>query len=279
VLVEIAIADAYGAGFEYSPIRMVQTQNDLSGYRQHPTHRIKPGCYTDDTQMSLAIAELLVDGVVWTRENIVNKFLKVFHRDRRVGYAKGFYHLLLGSSNSTDFLEKIRPSSDKSGAAMRSCPIGILSSEQQIIEYSKMQAAITHNTDKGIGAAVGAALLSHYAIYHKGSKTNAHKYLHSFLPGLFRVPWRGKVGSQGLIAVSAALTAFQRNDRLSDLLKDCVAFGGDVDTVATIAMGAAANSQEYTHDLPDTLYQRLENGRFGGAYLERVSDQLLSLKT
>lgn len=60
MLVELAIGDAYGAGFEYAANWMVREYNDLSAYVQHPRHRIKPGCYTDDTQMSIAIVEAIV---------------------------------------------------------------------------------------------------------------------------------------------------------------------------------------------------------------------------
>jgi ADP-ribosylglycohydrolase len=57
MLLELAIGDAYGAGFEYASEMM--KYNDLSRYVQHPRHLgTRPGMYTDDTQMSLAIAEM-----------------------------------------------------------------------------------------------------------------------------------------------------------------------------------------------------------------------------
>lgn len=73
MLLELAIGGAYGAGFEYAD-EMARTHNDLSNYVQHPRHRgTKPGMYTDDTQMSLAIAELIVDGADWTPLNIAGR--------------------------------------------------------------------------------------------------------------------------------------------------------------------------------------------------------------
>ena len=42
MLVELAIGDAYGAGFEYAANRIVRERNNLSAYVQHPRHRIKP---------------------------------------------------------------------------------------------------------------------------------------------------------------------------------------------------------------------------------------------
>lgn len=62
MLLEIAIGDAYGAGFEYVSTAIICEHNDLSGYIQHPRHGTKPGQYTDDTQMSISIAEVIVSG-------------------------------------------------------------------------------------------------------------------------------------------------------------------------------------------------------------------------
>jgi ADP-ribosylglycohydrolase len=91
MLLELAIGDAYGAGFEYVDAKMIHRQNDLSRYVKHPRHNIQPGSYTDDTQMSLAIAEAIVSGEPWEPGMLVRRFVEVFKRDPREGYAIGFY--------------------------------------------------------------------------------------------------------------------------------------------------------------------------------------------
>lgn len=68
MLLELAVGDAYGAGFEYADAQMVLQYNNLSRYVRHPRYRLKRGCYTDDTQMSLAIAETIVAGEPWVPE-------------------------------------------------------------------------------------------------------------------------------------------------------------------------------------------------------------------
>jgi ADP-ribosyl-[dinitrogen reductase] hydrolase len=71
MLIELAVGDAYGAGFEYVS-KTILKHNDLSGYIQHPRHKgIRPGYYTDDTQMSLAIAEAIVTDDPWTTESLL----------------------------------------------------------------------------------------------------------------------------------------------------------------------------------------------------------------
>lgn len=61
MLVELAIKDAYGAGFEYAQRSFVERGNTLAGCVQHPRHRdVLPGRYTDDTQMSIVVAEWML---------------------------------------------------------------------------------------------------------------------------------------------------------------------------------------------------------------------------
>ena len=64
---------------------------------------------------------------------------------------------------------------------------------------------------------------------------------------------------------------------LSKILKKCIDFTGDVDTVATIALGAASCSSEIKQDLPKNLFNDLENGKYGRDYLIEL-DKKLRLK-
>ena len=276
MLLELAIGDAYGAGFEYADSELVQRDNDLSRYVQHPRHQIKPGCYTDDTQMSLAIAETLVAGEPWTPEVLAHRFVTTFKRDPREGYAGRFYQFLLQVQDGQQFLENINWTSDKSGAAMRAAPLGILPTIEQVIEATTIQAAITHNTPDGINAAIAAALMSHYFIYQLGEKKELGQFLETHVSGEWSKPWQGEVRSKGWMSVRAAITAVIRNDSLSELLKDCIAFTGDVDTVGAIALAAAACSNEITQDLPDHLIDGLENGTYGRDYIIQLDKQLMA---
>jgi ADP-ribosyl-[dinitrogen reductase] hydrolase len=277
MLVELAVGDAYGAGFEYTGQAPPADPTDMR-YVQHPRHRgTRPGMYTDDTQMSLAIAELLVEGRKWTPENIAGKFVEVFHRDPREGYAGGFHAFLQKTRSATEFLGNIRPHSDKSGAAMRAGPLGVLPSVGQVLDRCRVQAALTHNTPDGIHSAQAAALMTHYFLYGLGPGARLGAFLAGQVPGQWDVPWLGKVKSKGWMSVRAAVTAVGRNDSLAGLLRDCVAFTGDVDTVATIALAAASCSDEYARDLPAGLIEGLENGPYGRDYLARLDEKLLSL--
>jgi ADP-ribosylglycohydrolase len=277
MLLELAIGDAYGAGFEYADPEFVLSYNDLSGYVRHPRHNLRLGCYTDDTQMSLAIAETLVAQEPWTPEILANRFVTTFKRDQREGYARRFYQYLLQVQNGQEFLEGINWTSDKSGAAMRAAPIGILRTVERVIEATTIQAAITHNTEDGINAARAAALMSHYFIYRLGSKEALGQFLEAHVSGEWSNPWQGEVKSKGWMSVRAAITAVMRNNSLSELLKDCIAYTGDVDTVAAIALAAASCSEEIKQDLPEHLIAGLENGSYGRDYIVALDRKLMSL--
>jgi ADP-ribosylglycohydrolase len=275
MLLELAIGDAYGAGFEYAD-EMIYA-NDLSRYVQHPRHKLIPGSYTDDTQMSIAIAEVIVAQAPWTKEVLAASFVNTFKRDAREGYAQRFYHFLNSIDSGEEFLAKIHPDSDKSGAAMRAAPIGVYSTPEKVIEATTIQAAITHNTPDGINAAVAAALTSHYFIYQLGAKRKLGQFLEGYVAGDWSKPWQGKVKSQGWMSVRAAITAIMRNHSMSELLQDCVNFTGDVDTVGAIALAAASCSPEIEQDLPEHLIITLENGTYGKDYLIELDKKLMSM--
>jgi ADP-ribosylglycohydrolase len=275
MLLELAVGDAYGAGFEYAP-EMAQ-HNDLSDYVRHPRHRIIPGAYTDDTQMSLAIAEVIVSGADWTPLNLANAFVVAFKRDPREGYAGGFYDFLRHVRDGQQFLAEIHGESDKSGAAMRAAPIGVYPSIAEVVERTRLQAAITHNTPDGINAALVAALMSHYCLYRLGPKAELGAFLETHVPGEWSVPWTGKVKSKGWMSVRAAISALAASEAMSNLLRRCVDFTGDVDTVAAIALAAGACCEEIEQDLPACLVYGLEDAAFGRSYIEALDARLLSL--
>ena len=183
MLLELAIGDAYGAGFEYVDADLIATHNHLHAYFKHPRHNIIPGHYTDDTQMSLAIAELIISGDEWTPLNIASKFVEVFKRDPREGYAGRFYRFLQDVKDGADFLARMKPVSEKSGASMRAGPIGVYPDIDTVIGRCTIQAAVTHNTPRGIAAAVASALTTHYFLYDLGPKRDLGAFLETYAPG------------------------------------------------------------------------------------------------
>lgn len=278
-LLACAIGDAMGAGFEYVPAAVVRKHNDLSAYRQHPKWKtISPGSYTDDTQMALALTEHMLCNDDWTFHNLATRFIEGFHRDQRTGYAEGFYKFLLETTTATDFLKNIQPHSSKSGGAMRAFPVGFLEDIVRVRDLAMFQASLTHATFGGMMAAAAAALMFHHRYHCIGPKEDLPLFLDHWVPNCkFDKPWVGAVGASGLSCTRAAVTAFVENDSLGDVLRACVAWTGDVDTVAAIAMPAAAVCEDTAGWLPQVLLDGLENGDYGRDYLIKMDDEILKM--
>lgn len=277
MLVELAIGDAYAAAFEFVD-REFTRDHQLGDYARHPRHEGEPGRYTDDTQMSIAVAELIVGTAPFTRENLADSFVQAFQRDRRTGYARGFYEFLSGVKDGADFLARIRPDSDKNGGAMRAVPMGVFARVEDVVEKSTLQARLTHDTTEGTTAAVAVALMAHFFLYGLGARQELPAFLATYSPGPpWAEPWSGRVDVKGYSAARAALRIVLEHDGLSAMLDQAVRFGGDTDTVAAIALGVASCCREIRNDLPQRLLMGLEAGTYGREFLRDLDRQLLSL--
>lgn len=287
MLVEIAIADSYGRGFEFVPAEHIQTYNTFDGYRCRSCGSyFESGIYTDDTQMSIGIAELLLseDGldIFHNPDAMAQKFIDVFKRDIRRGYAHGFYNFLLGITDGEEFMKKIRPDSRKSGAAMRAMPLGLIEDVREVQFCAEEQAEITHNTLEGRESAFASALLTHYCYHEMGNVgadgSKLYAYILSYMKdGInFTLPYYDSPGPFGYECVCAAITAVAESRTLSEVITRCISFGGDTDTVAAIATGAASVAMWIKNDIPDIMYTKLENGMYGKSFLQSLDRKLFS---
>jgi len=277
MLVELAIGDAYAAAFEFVGAHLTR-EHQLGDYARHPRHAMEPGRYTDDTQMSIAVAELVVSNAPFTRENLADCFVQAFKRDKRTGYARGFYEFLLGVQDGADFLARIRPTSDKNGGAMRAAPVGVFARVEDVIEKSALQARLTHDTPEGTTAAVAVALMAHFFLYRVGVRQELPAFLSTHAPGPpWAEPWSGQVDVKGYSACRAALRIMLEHDSQSAMLEQAVRFGGDTDTVAAITLGIASCCPDVRDDLPQRLLLGLEAGTYGREFLRDLDRKLLSL--
>lgn len=179
-----------------------------------------------------------------------------------------------------NFLKKIQPTSDKSGAAMRASPIGLIKDINTLKRVSRVQASITHNTPDGLEAAEAAALMVHYFYYDLGHKDDVGLFLNETVKNKsynWDSDYNTRIKSKGWMSVKAAITAIKRNNSLKAILNDVCWMGGDVDTAAVVAISAASCSNNIKKNLPEELYWGLENTRYGREYLDSLGDKLFTL--
>lgn len=278
MILEGAIGDAYGAGFEFAEKEKIRNKNTLTQYESHPLFEEIKGKYTDDTQMSIGICELLLEEKEWTPLKIANKFVEVFKRDPRRGYAKRFYKFLVEIESGEELLRKIEPKSERNGAAMRSYSIGILGDENEIIEKCDLQSSLTHKTEKALISAQAIALTNHFFIYDKGRKSELIDYLQDIQGVRWTGKWSGEVKVNAIETVEAVISLIICENSLKEILRKSIEFSGDVDTVASLGLAIGKMSREINNDLPNWLYEELEEGRYGKSYLKELDKRLNGLK-
>ena len=274
MLLEIAIGDAYGAGFEFSDGDKISRLNDGLRYAPHDLGEIAPGRYTDDTQMSIAIAEAVLSGQHLDETTFAHAFVDAYRRDPRPGYAKGFQALLDECSSGADLLHRIRADSTRNGAAMRSVPLGLLPDEERVSSAAIANARVTHDTLEGILSSRCVALAAHGLVYGKAQIDTLSNYLAPHVGISWPVKAEGPVECDGLQTVQAALSALCAHRSMTSLLKACVTLGGDTDSTAAIALGLASLSSEHADDLPASLHAALENGAYGRDFLRSLDKRI-----
>jgi ADP-ribosyl-[dinitrogen reductase] hydrolase len=220
--------------------------------------------------MTIGLIEFMLSGEEWTKENITKYFLKAFKREQRCGYAKGFYNFLLSVDDEIEFLEKIHPESIRNGSMMRSVPLSLIKDVEELKEKAKMQSIITHNTHEGVVASQAVGFIGNYFLYQNGKAKDLVKYINAQTGELFRTNFKGRVPCAAIETVDAVLTVLLANTTYKDILDHSVRLGGDTDSVAAVALGLTSLSSDYVNDLPNFLYEDLENEKYGKDYLKSL---------
>ncbi|HKZ42974.1 MAG TPA: ADP-ribosylglycohydrolase family protein, partial [Candidatus Hodarchaeales archaeon] len=108
MLIEIAIADSAARSFEFNTREFINKYgNDLTKYHHRDNEIITGiGTFTDDTQMTCACAEALLQDVLpLSQEDYAQWFVRVYERDPRGGYSRRVKGALEVSAKFTGELE------------------------------------------------------------------------------------------------------------------------------------------------------------------------------
>lgn len=276
MFLEIAIGDAYGAGFEFCSREKINKYNSLSTYVDHELG-IKAGHYTDDTQMSLAVLEVLLTVKEPVSLDFAHAFVAVYKRNVRQGYAKGLQGLLEQCADGNDLQRLIRPISKRNGAAMRSVPLGLIVDLDRLLNIAKQQAIVTHHSEEGILSSQIVGFIAHCLYYRIATLNELPQMIKQTLNFDVELNWQQEVECDAIQTIHAVTTMLIRHRNLSNLLQDCIHLGGDVDSVASIALGLASLSVEYHQDLPENLLNQLENQQYGRDFLIDLDQKIKEL--
>jgi ADP-ribosyl-[dinitrogen reductase] hydrolase len=303
MLLGVAIGDAFAYPYEFASkeIEWFEKNLDMTKYCVHPKpefgHQIL-GLYTDDTQMSIAVTELLIssgkeNGDKFTKENLADYFVKTFKRDSINGYARGFQNFLKSVNDGQEFLQKIKPTSTRNGAAMRSVPLGVVADLDMLVDYAQINASTTHDTPKGHASSVAVALLSHMQFYHVDLKdvdffdrilaidkrTAVHLRTVSRMNGYDQRIINGRrykdrgIPCDAMRTTGAVFYLLNYFHEPSSVLEEAIKLGGDTDSVASIGLGLTMIDEQLCN-LPSFLYDDLTDHKFGKNYLKDLGQEL-----
>lgn len=278
LLVRIAMADAYGMGAEYlkpEDAPVLQEVLKFERYVRHPRHSSGAGKYTDDTEMSIANARVLLDHKPpYSRLDFANMYVNEFaYGGRRKGYSQGFQAVLERVRSGEELLATVKADSEKNGAAMRAVPFGVIPEISLALDATTVSAEVTHATNVGRFSARAITTAAHFAMHSDRPLSEIRSYVHLYayepdklaFADALRRPWAGDpvvgghFGPVGITTVMAVLTLVESETSLIGILRKACEWGGDVDSVAAIAWGIA--SPRYPRErLPDFFERDLEFG-------------------
>ena len=206
--------------------------------------------FTDDTVMTLAVAKGIMNGYgnpKKTESEIVKSMRSLGGMYPNAGYGLRF----------CDWLRSDEPmpyNSFGNGSAMRVSSVGeVYNNLDDVLKYAEISARVTHNHPEGIKGAqatAAAVFLSRIG----GSKKEIKEYIErkfgydlSNTCDKIRPNYHRIESCQG--SVPQALTAFIEGTSFESVIRLAVSLGGDSDTIAAIAGGAAGAF----YDIPDNI--------------------------
>ena len=204
---------------------------------------VKESHFTDDSVMTAAVAEALLDTLGGTEEQVkatlVRSMQKWGRRYPNTGYG-GHFRLWLEEQNPKPY------GSYGNGSAMRVAAAGWLyETLEQTRRVARWTAEVTHNHPEGVkGAEATASAI--WLARHGSSKEEIKDFIiREFGYDLSRTCDEIRPGYHHVETcqqtVPEAITAFLEGTDFEDVIRTAVSFGGDCDTLTCIA-GSIADS-------------------------------------
>lgn len=298
-LVGGAIGDALGLPIEgrsYSEISDMFGSGGVSKYLDNPSIRGQPdlpkGTYSDDTQLTLLVAETLINKKGFDPEYFA-KLLSEFP-SYAISPGSGLMH---SAKQLKERKATWRDSGNRSigvGAAMRAAPFGLFYHDDSRAMAKAVNdcSIITHNTIEARTAALAVAKGVSYLL--RNEEFNRERFLNSIADYVTHYSrdfsdkirnldsqdidsFRGNYGGENIVL--AALYYFISSPKnFMNTVSRAASSGGDNDSTAAIA-GAFSGAFNGINGIPKSLVKGLENGKGGNKkkgldFIVRVAEKL-----
>ncbi|MEG1315735.1 MAG: ADP-ribosylglycohydrolase family protein [Anaerovoracaceae bacterium] len=238
------LGDIIGSPYEFDMNNIKTTTFPLFGKKSH---------FTDDTVMTLAVAEGLMDGY-GDKEKTAKTIVRAMQRLGRKYPNSGYGLRFIGWLNTAN------PQPYKSygnGSAMRVSAVAwIYNNLCDVEDFAEISAKVTHNHPEGIkGAKATAAAI--FLARQGADKKYIQKYIEDKYKYCFnrtcdeiRVNYHHVESCQE--TVPEAITAFLEGDSFEEVIRLAVSLGGDSDTLTAIAGSIA----EAYYPIPEDLRKK-----------------------
>ena len=255
------IGDMVGSLYEFRPIK----RKNFCIY----DNRMR---MTDDSLLTIAVAKTLLkhypikydeQSLKEIQNDLVDEFVLTWKRNRGAGFGGMFFTWCDKASHG-----HVEPyNSYGNGSAMRISPVAwIAQSEDELKLLSKTVTKITHNHPEGIKGAEAVAMCTYLALHGASKKEIEDRMVKEYYPEIKDLDFEDLVANYEFSeicqkSVPQAIYCFLISNSLEDALRNCVAIGGDSDTLGAMA-GAIA----------EAFYQKDKLSEFEDKYLYFMID-------
>jgi len=167
VLLGCAIGDALGVPFESKPADYeLLLKWDGKSYLGSKYHNLLPGQYSDDTQMSLMVAESLVENNDFNPDDLSLRYVDWIASGRARGYGKTTLIAVTSLYEGVHWSKSGVPDSYGNGTAMRAAPFGVFfrKDKKALIDAVTIDSNMTHASNEALAGALAIALTTHYLV-------------------------------------------------------------------------------------------------------------------
>jgi ADP-ribosylglycohydrolase len=159
----LSVGDAFGERF-FHPARVITL---MGGTRETPPPIWR---YTDDTEMALAICEVLEEHGGINQDELARAFTLRFQRNPNRGYGATAYQILTAILSGEPWHKASRDAfggegSMGNGGAMRAAPVGAYFADDwaAVVDHARASAAVTHGHSDGQAGAIAVAVSAAWA--------------------------------------------------------------------------------------------------------------------
>lgn len=257
------IGDTVGSVYEFNNVRS----------KDFPLFS-KNSFLTDDSIMTLAVAEIMQNHYYDDKDKIIDTFKKWGRAYPNRGYGGHFFDWLFSD-------ERESYHSFGNGAAMRISPIGwYCQDEEEVKKISKAITEVTHSHPEGLKGAEVTAMCIFYARKGKSKefiKQYAEKYYNlDFEYEELRKNYRFNETCQK--TVPQAIFCFLISSSFEDCLRTTISIGGDCDTTAAISCSIAeAYYKDIDESILDNLYKFLPDDK-AGCHIRSIIEKFVEYK-